>query len=140
MSGVIVTYEIPLAQVQAVIQDEMKGLEQSLIKATEELLELTAQAQATSYTANANPSRPPGSEYRRTFSLQRASETRIISSRLPVISGVWRANEGKARYASSVIGSRADQAQVHRGRWKSLEEVAQEINEKAPDIVRKHTG
>lgn len=140
MSGIIVTYEIPENQVRTVIQDEMRGIERGLNEAVDELLQMTAQAQALSYTATANPAPPSGSTYRRTFDLREASETQKLSSRLPVVSGEWIANEAKARYAKYVIGSLADQARIHQGRWKSLEEVTQEINEKAPDVVKKHVG
>lgn len=136
MNGVIVTYEIPEGQIRAITQAEAQALEKELNEATDELLKLIAQAHF--YTATGNPSQPAGSTYNRTFDLRDAGETKIISSRLPVISGQWQVNESKARYARYVIGSRADQAAIHQGRWKSLEEVTQEINEKAPDVVKKH--
>jgi hypothetical protein len=129
MNGVIVTYEIPEAQIRAITQAETDKLEKDLNTANEELLKLVTQAHF--YTATGNPSRPAGSEYQRTFNLRDAGE---------IVGDTWRVNESVARYARYVIGSRADQATIHRGRWKSLEEVTQDINEKAPGIVKKHIG
>ena len=130
------TYQIPEAEIQAVILRKEKSIEDNLNTAVDKTLDLVENSQIKASTAGGNPTRPSGSTYVRTFTLQQASEKERTGTRLPDISGVWRANEGKARYAPYVIGSRAEQADVHRGRWKALEDVIAEVEEKAPGIIR----
>jgi len=81
----------------------------------------------TQYTQTARPAKPTGSDYIRTFKLQRSSERRIVHRPLPV-EGLW---EAKIRYASQVIGLAADQAPIHAGRWPSLELAIREVNANA---------
>jgi hypothetical protein len=138
MASVTVTYQIPMAQVGQTIAQQVRHIEAGLNAAVDELLGEVEQAQILSYTASGNPSQPAGTRYTRTFTLQGASKTRRTSTRLPVISGEWVADEGVARYAGYVIGSRADQARIHRGRWKSTEEVEREIKQAAPAIVERN--
>lgn len=130
------TYQIPEAEIAAVILQKERDIEANLNTAVDKILDLVENSQIKSYTAGGNPARPSGSTYVRTFTLQRASEKERTGSKLPDISGVWRANEGKARYAPYVLGSRAEQAAVHRGRWKALEDVIAEVNDKGPGIIK----
>ncbi len=92
---------------------------------------LTARAEdatlITQYTQTAKPNKPTGSDYRRTFRLQRSSERRIIRDTLPV-EGIW---EAKTQYASMVIGLAADQAPIHAGRWPALELAINQVNTNA---------
>jgi hypothetical protein len=78
----------------------------------------------TQYTQTAKPAKPLGSDYIRTFRLQRSSERRIVHRPLPV-EGIW---EAKARYASRVIGLAKDQAPIHAGRWPPLEVAINQVN------------
>lgn len=130
------TYQIPEAEIQAIILQKERDIEANLNTAVDIILDLVENSQIKSYTAGGNPTRPSGSTYARTFTLQQASEKERTGAKLPDISGVWRANEGEARYGKYVLGSRVDQAAVHRGRWKALEDVIAEVEEKAPGIIR----
>ena len=138
MSGVTVTYKIPMGQVQRAITKETRRVTAKLNAARDEILQFAGQVQILSYTGSGNPSPPPGSHYDRTFTLQGAFETRVTSTKLPTISGEYGVNEGKARYASYVVGSRARQAKVHRGRWKSEEEVKKIVKGRAQVVIKKH--
>lgn len=69
------------------------------------------------YTQTAKPAKPTGSDYIRTFRLQRSSQKQITRGKLPV-AGQW---EAKTEYASMVIGLSAQQAPIHIGRWPVLE-------------------
>lgn len=140
MSGVTVTYKIPMGQVKSTIAEQVRRIETGLNRAVDELLELTANTQILKYSASAFPTPPPGSTYTRTFTLQSASETRRTSTKLPVISGEWSANEGKAKHARFVLGKRSQQARIHRGRWKSQEEVEKEVKGAAQAIIKKHVN
>jgi hypothetical protein len=135
---VIITYEIPLNEVDAVLARGKTDIERRLMAARDDILGAVEDEQIKSYTGSNNPAPPPGSRYQRTFTLQAASETEAISNKLPVISGIWRVNEGQARYGRYVLGSRAEQARIHRGRWKSRTDVEQAIKIKAPAIVEEH--
>ncbi len=92
---------------------------------------LTARAEdatlITQYTQTARPAKPTGSDYIRTFRLQRSSERRIVRDTLPV-EGIW---EAKTQYASMVIGLAADQASIHAGRWPVLELAINQVNTNA---------
>jgi hypothetical protein len=138
LSAVTVTYEIPMGLVRAEIVEQLKHIEAGLNDAVDELLDLAANTQILKYSASAFPAPPPSSTYSRTYTLQGASETRRTSTRLPVISGEWSANEAKAKHAKYVLGKRAQQAKIHRGRWKSTEEVEREIKQAAPAIVQRN--
>ena len=138
MSNVTVTYQIPMTQVGQTIAQQVRRIEAGLNAAVDELLGEIEQAQILAYTASGLPSQPAGTDYVRTFKLQSSSKTRRTSTKLPVISGEWIADEGIARYAGYVIGSRSNQAKVHRGRWKSKEQVTAEVTAKAPAIVERN--
>lgn len=134
--SVIVVYGIPLDQVDAVLQRGKADTEARLVEARDKILDFIEQYQIKSYTANSNPALPPGSNYQRTFNLAGASEIEKISGKLPNISGVWRVDENRADYAEHVLGTRQQQAKIHRGRWKSLEEVERAAQEKGSQIVQ----
>lgn len=139
MSGVFYEYKIPMGQVQADIAQQTRRIEAGLNKSVDELLNLAADTQILAYSATSNPAPPPASTYTRTFTLQSASETRRTSTKLPKISGVWSANEDIAKAARYVIGKRAQQAKIHRGRWKSIEEVTAIVQKAAPEILERNT-
>lgn len=134
---VLITYEVPLGQVEADIERETRKIGAALNEAVDDVLKFIRQDQVESYTATGNPPRPAGSDYVRTFTLQRASETERTGSQLPNISGEWRVNESVAPYAPYVVGTRAEQARIHRGRWKSRTQIEQEAREAAPAIVER---
>ena len=137
--SVAISFEISLPQISAAIDSEIeKKIEPGLNEIVDELLVMIAQTQILAYTATAQPARPAGSKYVRTFTLRSASRTEHAGRRLPDISGEWSAATSVARYAEYVLGSRADQAPIHRGRWKSEEEVVDAILPKIPGLVRKH--
>ena len=135
MPVAVITYTIPANQVRATLDEEHRRLERQLNEAVDDILKFIENAQIKAYTATANPSRPPGSRYVRTFNLRDASETERTGTHLPDISGEWRVNLGKARYGVEVLGSRGEQKPIHRGRWKSREQVEREAREAAPGIV-----
>lgn len=82
------------------------------------------------YTQTAKPAKPTGSDYIRTFRLQRSSDKQITRDKLPV-EGSW---EAKTEYASFVIGLDAQQAPIHSGRWPVLELAIGNVNRQAPPI------
>ncbi len=82
------------------------------------------------YTQTAKPAKPTGSDYIRTFRLQRSSEKKITRDKLPV-EGIW---EAKTQYASMVIGLAAQQAPIHAGRWPVLELAIGNANRLASPI------
>jgi len=131
----IIIYEVPQNQVRATLDELERQLERDLNEARDDILKFIENAQIKAYTATANPSRPPGSRYVRTFNLRDASETERTGTQLPNISGEWRVNLGKARYGADVLGSRGEQKPIHRGRWKSRTKVEREAREAAPGII-----
>lgn len=64
------------------------------------------------------PPKPPGSTYRRTFRLQRSIEKEVVTERFLARVGT------DLYYAPYVIGK--TQAAIHRGRWYTIETVAEE--------------
>ena len=135
MPVAVITYTIPANQVRATLDEEHRRLERQLNEAVDDILKFVENAQIKAYTATANPGLPPGSRYERTFNLRDASRTRRTGTHLPDISGEWYADEGVARYAGEVLGNRGEQKPIHRGRWKSREQVEQEAQVAAPGIV-----
>lgn len=112
-----------------------KRIEVGLDKAMDRLLEQTEQAQVLTYTRTAHPTPPPGSTYERTFTLRRASKKRRPGRTLRNMVGEWYIDESIADYGPYVIGSEAEQAEIHRGRWKGTEDVEQELEQAAPAII-----
>jgi hypothetical protein len=133
--SVIISYDVPLTEIQEITRKEERRIERALNAAVDDLLKMVGQAQILSYTSTGNPSQPPGTRYVRKFTLKGSNETERTSRNLPEISGVWRANEGKAKHAKYVLGPQTEQAPIHRGRWKSLEQVGNEVQEKAPGVI-----
>jgi hypothetical protein len=138
MAGVFYEYKIPMGQVQADIAKQTRHIEAGLNKSVDDLLALAANTQILKYTASANPAPPPASTYTRTNTLKGASQTRRTSSNLPEISGVWSVDESKAPYAQYVIGSYFLQSRIHRNRWKSKQDITEEVQKAAPGIIKKH--
>lgn len=112
-----------------------RRIEKQLDSALDKLLDKTEQIQILAYTADANPPRPPGSTYVRTFRLQSASKKERGGRTLQNMSGRWSVDLSVARYGREVVGSRSEQDPIHRGRWKSTEEVEEELLEAAPAII-----
>jgi hypothetical protein len=136
--SVIIKYEMPIAQMKAEIEAIRRKTEAGLNAAVDELLDYAGKVQVESYTSAANPTKPPGSNYQRTFNLQRASSKVRLGKTMPNISGRWYVNEGIAAYGKYVVGKRRQQASIHRGRWKSLEEIEAAVKEKAPQAMERH--
>ena len=111
-----------------------RRIEGQLDRTMDRLLEKTEKIQILAYTADDKPAKPPGSNYERTFTLRESSETERTGHTLRNMSGRWYATAPYARY---VLGSRAEQANVHRGRWKATETVEEELTDAAPDIIEK---
>jgi hypothetical protein len=88
------------------------------------------------YTQTSRPTKPTGSNYIRTFRMQRNSEKQITRERLPV-AGFWRA---KVEYASMVIGLSAQQAPIHIGRWPMLEAAINRTNRLASPIFNEEVS
>lgn len=105
-----------------------REIERATVRTVDRLTERAEDATLiTQYTQTAKPAKPTGSDYIRTFRLQRSSERRIIRNTLPV-EGIW---EAKTQYASQVIGLAKDQAPIHAGRWPALELAINEVNANA---------
>ena len=137
MNGVIVEIIIDPGEIEAEIRQDVEQVEAALNEAIDDLLDLAESTQIKAYTASALPAQPPGSAYQRTFQLASASKKRRTDRSLPTIGGEWYADESVADYAEFVLGRQADQAAIHRGRWKSLEEIEAELQSAAPGIVAK---
>ena len=104
-------------------------------RVVDSLLDAIEQAQIKSYTSTAKPRQPAGTKYRRTFALQRSSERHRGRVTARDFNAVWRSDLGYARF---VIGSKSDQAAIHRNRWKPLETVVTEVGRQVSDIYDKH--
>jgi len=115
-----------------------KQLSKYLFEAMKEALAFTELVQIRAYTSTGNPSQPSGSDYRRTFTLRGSSKVKVTSKKLPEIRGQWIADPRIAEYAIYVIGPKSRQATVHKGRWKSLEDIADIVEKKLPEIFDKY--
>jgi hypothetical protein len=105
--------------------------EQATIRTVARLLDVVEDTTLIrQYTQTAKPAKPLGSDYVRTFRLQRSSKKEITRERLPV-AGQW---EAKTEYASMVIGLAAQQAPIHAGRWPILELAISNANRLASPI------
>ncbi len=127
-----VAISIDQKSVEAVARAATDRLEAALVRGVERLLTIAEEAQATSYTASGNPDRLA---YERTFRLKSASETEMLSTHLPEISGEWRINEGIASYGRYVLGKRSEQAPIHRDRWLSEEDVEAIVESKQDEVI-----
>ena len=133
-----IVYEIPMGQVRAEIEAEQRRIERGLNGAVDDLLTFAGLVQAEGYLSTSMPALPPGSTYERTFTLREASKARRTGTRLPDISGEWYIDEGIAPYGEGVIGPRAKQKSIHKGRWKSQEDIEAAVKAKAPEIIGEH--
>lgn len=131
---VVISYEVPLGQVEAEIEAGEREIEARLNEIVDDTLKYIEEVQT--YTSGGNPPPPPGSRYQRTFTLLNAGETERTGSKLPDISGEWRVNLGKARYGEYVRGTRQEQAPIHRGRWRDRDEVERLAQDKATQIAQ----
>lgn len=131
---VLIEYDIPLGQVEAEIQAQQRRIETGLSGAIDDLLKFIEQGQILAYTGSGNPPLPAGSDYQRTFTLQSASRT----ERTGEFSGRWYVDEGIAPYGQEVLGPQADQAAIHRGRWKTVEDVERETAAAAERIIQEY--
>lgn len=129
----IIGIKFDTSQVENVPARLEQLLAPALVEALGGILEAIEQAQILSYTASSNPGKL---DYERTFTLRDASRKRTTRTTLPHISGEWYADEGVADYAEYVIGAEEDQAEIHQGRWKSLEDVVAEVEQEAGSIIK----
>lgn len=127
--------EIDQAQLDRFTNGLEDGAEDAINEALDDILVATELVQAASYLRTSNPGLPAGSTYRRTFRLRESSRTKRGSRKLPQITGSWFTDPGVAPYADEVIGPRSEQKPIHRGRWKSLEDIQAKIDELAPAIM-----
>lgn len=115
-----------------------KPIERATARTVERLLDRVEDATLiTQYTQNAKPAKPTGSTYIRTFRMQRSSEKKMKSRRLPAIEGQW---EAKTEYASLVIGRANQQAAIHSGRWPALELAINIIDTTVRKIFEEEIG
>lgn len=70
------------------------------------------------------PPQRPGSSYIRTHVLEKSWSSRIEGSGLS-IRGIVGSNGAMAPY-NRLVQSRRDQAEIHRGRWSSVEDIAEQ--------------
>lgn len=124
--------ELDPVQVGFFVRNLPRETERQLNQAVSELLKFIEEAQILAYTQDARPRKPAGSRYRRTFRLRRSSRTSQPGTKLPELRGKW---EARIDYASDVLGPRNQQKAIHRGRWKSLEDVQSEAEEVWPNIA-----
>ena len=113
-----------------------RRLTDALNRGMDKILDTVELIQAHKYLSDALPQRPSGSTYKRTFRLRRASRKQRTGYSLDNIGGIWYVDEGAADYAPEVIGPRAEQKPIHRGRWLSLEEIAEQAERLAPGILQ----
>jgi len=99
-------------------------------------IQLIADEQILAYKATSKPRQPSGATYRRTFDLQRSSRTKIKKASGRGFEGIWD-TDGSADYDKFVLGTRAQQASVHKGRWKSEEEVVKLVTPKINKVANK---
>lgn len=117
-------------QVEAALDETSQGIEGKLSNVVDRLLNVIEATQIGAYTENASPAKPAGSAYERTFELKRSSRKIHPTGSLR---GEWRTDLAYARF---VLGRQSEQAAIHRGRWKSVEEVEQQVEQIGPDIIR----
>lgn len=110
-----------------------REIEKALVEASKKILDLIEDAQIHRYTLTSNPALPSGSRYERTFVLRQSSRKKLTKVTLPTIRGTWRAI---APYAADVLGSRAQQTPMFSNRWKSTEDVEEQVGPQAEKIVQ----
>ncbi len=100
-----------------------------LKKVIKAALRLIEKEQIKNYTLTLRPKRPPNSKYRRTFKLKKSSRKSVPKTADKGWIGIWD-TDGSADYDKYVLGTRNQQAAIHRGRWKSEEEVIENVGPK----------
>lgn len=110
------------------ITGDLKRVNQLFVKNLLDEIELT---QIQAYTLSSMPSQPSGATYRRTFDLRRSSRREINSITNFGIDANWHT---ELDYAPFVLGSKSQQAKIHKGRWKSTEEVSALVEKKSDQI------
>lgn len=135
MSSIIIDIRVDAdnetARLTAAYRRQMQA---ALIGVVEDTMDAIEAAQIHKYTINSDPALPAGSDYVRSFTLRDTSQKRITNRELPEIRGEW-STSGAAAYDQYVLGSRNEQAAIHRGRWKSTEEIEEEIAPLADEIA-----
>ncbi|GIK36566.1 MAG: hypothetical protein BroJett011_03990 [Chloroflexota bacterium] len=131
-----IEYSVDVREMFSFVRAYPQRLTDVLLDALDELMEAAELIQVKKYTATTDPAPPAGSEYERTFTLQRASQTRRIHETLPNIEGEWYLAEEEAPYGKYVVGPWADQAKIHRRRWKSTGQVEKQIKQIAPGLIQ----
>lgn len=86
----------------------------------EQSLDVTENAQILAYGQNSSPPKPAGSTYTRTFKLRASSKRKIRNVSSTGFTAEWFTN---LSYAPFVLGTVSQQVPLHRGRWKSVENV-----------------
>lgn len=132
-----VTITVDVAALKNLERVSERRIEAGLNRVVDKLLEETEKAQILAYTATDQPPLPPGSDYERTFQLKSASKTRRTGRILGDISGEWYVDPDRAPYGKYVLGLQSQQADIHRGRWKSVEQVIRELEQAAPGVVER---
>lgn len=123
--------EAVIASLERYPEETRAGLREGI----EEILTVIEDAQIKAYTKGDKPGLPAGSTYDRTFDLRDSSQRKIVTFTGSEFEAMWYTD---LSYAPFVIGQLEDQAAIHRGRWKPLEEVKQEAEQKAGPILEKH--
>jgi hypothetical protein len=118
-------------QAAIAINEAQSRIDKRLSEVLNDILDAAEQVQIKKYTQDANPAKPAGSPYIRTFKL-RESSYRIRTGKF---SAELATDPDIAPYARFVVGPQALQAPIHRGRWKSTEEVIREVRKIAPKII-----
>jgi hypothetical protein len=118
-------FEIDKGQLAKFDRETRRITEKALVLTVGKVLDRIEKATLIKdYTQNSKPSKPQGSTYIRIFKLQDSSRKQITRDRIP-IEGRW---EARAHYASYVIGLAEQQAEIHKGRWPSLELAINNVN------------
>lgn len=122
------TVEISQRQVEAGVNEAEQRIIQVLSdEAMPRLIDFVEDTQIKKYTTSGNPALPPASEYTRTFELRDSSDRRLDG-----LNGEWFTDLDYARW---VLGSEVEQAAIHRGRWKSKEQVEAELEANGDRII-----
>ena len=125
--------DVDINVTKATLKEVEKQIRLQMDKGMDALLVEIEDIQITSYTGDAKPTKPPGSTYIRTFELKESSRTEITNRTKRTIEGRWYTD---LDYAKFVLGTVGEQDNIHRGRWKSTEEVEEILTRDAPAIIK----
>jgi hypothetical protein len=124
-----VTVHIGFEQALIAMDTINSDMRLALAESIDPLLDFVEAGQIHKYTQDADPTKPEGTPYVRTFDLRNSSE----KSHAPgALNGEWRATIDYAQY---VLGTRAQQALIHQDRWLPTETVEQLTIAAAPGII-----